>query len=173
MNTSVDSTWSLIWKLKVSQKIQMFVWLLYHGKILTNEERMRRRMTDDPRCHCCRDKIEGLDHLFHACRDARLIWDKLLNEGAKKRYMGLPFREWIRWDLKLDLLNEEMPWKELFVICLWWIWRWRNDEVYNAKQLDLGRKLAMVKSRFHEIIVNENKASSIGVWRNPRMAWVG
>ena len=56
MNTSVDSTWSLIWKLKVPPKIKMFVWLLYHGKILTNEERMRRRMTYDLRCHCCRDK---------------------------------------------------------------------------------------------------------------------
>ena len=39
---------------------------------------------------------------------------------------------------------------------------------FNAKQLDLGRKLAMVMSHFHEIIaVKETKASSIGVWRKP------
>ena len=45
MNTSLDGTWSSVWKLKVHPKIKTFVWLLYHGKILTNEERMRRRMT--------------------------------------------------------------------------------------------------------------------------------
>ena len=47
MNTSLDGTWSLIWKLKVAPKIKTFVWLLFHGKILTNEEKIRRRMTDD------------------------------------------------------------------------------------------------------------------------------
>ena len=56
---------------------------------------MRSRMTNDPRCHSCRDETEDLDHLFRTCRDARLIWDKLLNKDAKRQCMGLPFREWI------------------------------------------------------------------------------
>ena len=72
-NTSLDGIWSLIWKLKVPPKIQMFVWLLYHEKILTNEETMRSRMTNDPRCHSCRDETKDLDHLFRTCRDVRLI----------------------------------------------------------------------------------------------------
>ena len=56
---------------------------------------MRRKMTYDPRCHCCRDETEDLDHLFRTCRDAWLKWDKLLNEDAKIRCMGLRFLEWI------------------------------------------------------------------------------
>ena len=82
--------------------------------------------------------------------------------------------EWIRWNLKLDLPNEKRLWKELFVICLWWIWRWRNDAVFKARLLDLGRKLDMVKPYFHEIIaVKETKASSTRAWLKPGMAWVG
>ena len=56
---------------------------------------MRRKMTYDPRCLCCRDETEDLDYLFRTCRDARLIWNKLLNKDAKIWCMGLPFPEWI------------------------------------------------------------------------------
>ena len=45
--------WKIIRKLQLPQKIRTFIWMLFHGKILTNLERMRRRITDDPYCHCC------------------------------------------------------------------------------------------------------------------------
>ena len=46
--------------------------------------------------------------------------------------------------------------------------------VFNAKLLDLGRKLDMVKSYFHEIIaVKETKASSTRAWLKLGIAWVG
>ena len=62
-----DGKWKIIWKLQLPQKICTFIWRLFHGKILTNLERMRRRITDDPYCHYCPQDLEDLFHLFRNC----------------------------------------------------------------------------------------------------------
>ena len=57
-------TWMIIWKLQLPQKIRTFIWMLFHGKLLTNLERMRRRITNDPYCHSFQQDLEDLYHLF-------------------------------------------------------------------------------------------------------------
>ena len=37
--------WTVIWKLKVPQKIRTFLWLTQHGKLMTNHERFHRGMS--------------------------------------------------------------------------------------------------------------------------------
>ena len=60
LNLPQDAVWNSIWKLKIPPKIKAFVWLVYHGRILTNEERMRRGLTDNPMCHRCIVDTESL-----------------------------------------------------------------------------------------------------------------
>lgn len=40
-----DDSWNVIWKIMVPNRIQMFVLLFRHGKIMSNAERLRRRFT--------------------------------------------------------------------------------------------------------------------------------
>ena len=51
----------------------MFVWLLLHGKILTNMERTRRGITAKAYCKCCLGEEEDLNHIFRSCNKARPI----------------------------------------------------------------------------------------------------
>ena len=80
----------------------------------------------------------------------------MIATGIRERGKNLPFRNWIRWNLKLKILNEEKPWKETFALCLWWLWRWRNDEVFNAHKVSLERKWKTVHAYSLEVTVGKN-----------------
>ncbi|KAL4325712.1 hypothetical protein GQ457_11G032710 [Hibiscus cannabinus] len=46
-----NAHWSNIWRLLVPQRIHIFIWLIFHGRLLTNEERARRHLVaSDSRC---------------------------------------------------------------------------------------------------------------------------
>ena len=65
--SNLDGTWKIIWKLQLPQKIRTFIWMLFYGKILANLERMRRRIRDDPYCHCCPYDLEDLVGVIDIC----------------------------------------------------------------------------------------------------------
>ena len=70
--------WNSIWKLHLPQRIRMFTWLIYHGKILTNLEKYHRGYAADSSCHFCPSEIEDLNHLFIFCAKTDLFWQRLL-----------------------------------------------------------------------------------------------
>ena len=73
--------------------------MLFHGKILTNLEKMKRRITDDPYCHCCPQDLEDLCHLFRNCTKVKPLWQRVMTKEEKKGNIILPFQEWLRWNL--------------------------------------------------------------------------
>jgi hypothetical protein len=52
-----------VWKLKVPQKIDFFLWLLFHNKLLTRDNLVKRQNVDDLTCVFC-NKVESCQHLF-------------------------------------------------------------------------------------------------------------
>ena len=70
--------WSCIWKLAVPQRGWLFVWLLYHGKLMKNLERSRRGFTSNSYCPCCPSVVKDLDHLFRTCPKVANVWSKLV-----------------------------------------------------------------------------------------------
>lgn len=42
--------WNSIWKLKVPNRIRTFLWLVRHGRILTNGNRVKRGVLDCDKC---------------------------------------------------------------------------------------------------------------------------
>nr|GMD45866.1 putative expansin-B14 [Ipomoea batatas] len=57
-----DVGWKKICKLKVANRIGMFIWLFRHGCILCNEERKRRHLTPNGNCPWCSDTCEDVEH---------------------------------------------------------------------------------------------------------------
>ena len=95
--------WDQIWKLKVPQRIRMFIWLINHGKLLTNLERNRRGFTVDPFCKHCPNIIKDLDHVFRKCIKVKPLCAKLADETDLRSTQDM---------------NDE--WKDKFSNCLWW-----------------------------------------------------
>ena len=89
----------------------------------------------------------------------------------------------MRWNLKSKVHGNKGPWKESFALCLWLIWRWRNDVIFNGKEISMNRKVAWIASYIQEIMSAfsnqaiacrgkfKSKMNWIG-WRHPPPGWV-
>ena len=47
--------------------VKLFLWLAMHDKLLTNTERVRRRLTDNDICEKCHNEIESTLHVLRDC----------------------------------------------------------------------------------------------------------
>ncbi|KAL2921356.1 hypothetical protein RDABS01_012847 [Bienertia sinuspersici] len=59
--------WNVIWKTPVQQRIRAFIWVLMHGRLLYNVNRVKRNLSDDPTCPRCHQAEESNMHLFRDC----------------------------------------------------------------------------------------------------------
>lgn len=64
---------SSIWKLAIPPRVQFFLWLLSHNKLLTRDNLAKRRNVSDPSCLFCANK-ESIPHLFFECCVAGNVW---------------------------------------------------------------------------------------------------
>jgi hypothetical protein len=53
-------------KIKVPQKFTFFLWLLFHNKLLTKDNLVKRQSVDDLTCVFC-NEVESCQHLFFDC----------------------------------------------------------------------------------------------------------
>ncbi|KAE8690784.1 hypothetical protein F3Y22_tig00110893pilonHSYRG00506 [Hibiscus syriacus] len=71
----VDSTWKRIWTIKLPQRLRFFLWLILKEKVMTNFERSKRMLTDNPSCPACNCPSETILHVLRDCPYARMVWD--------------------------------------------------------------------------------------------------
>lgn len=93
LSTTRDD-WSLIWRLKIPSCIITFLWLIKHGKVLTNVERCRRNISVNNHCPFCAEKREDLDHTFRTCPRANHVWEKVYPYAAISDSHLLTFDDW-------------------------------------------------------------------------------
>ena len=69
----VGPSHKLIWKVKVPQKIKIFIWLLTNNVVLTKDNLIRRKWSGSPVCQFC-DQNETVGHLFFTCPIVKVNW---------------------------------------------------------------------------------------------------
>ena len=130
----------------------MFMWLVHHGKLMTNHERTRLCLTVNPHCQCCPTTIEDLDHVFKSCSKASVVWLQQAKHETVRQAHHMAFQEWLRWNLnQTNVHGDGGEWKDQFAILLWWLWRWRNESIFNKREATLEAKVAMARHYSREV----------------------
>jgi hypothetical protein len=62
-----------VWDLKISPRIQIFVWLLSQNKILTRDNLRKRGISKPIECSLCKE-VESISNLFFDCLISKLLW---------------------------------------------------------------------------------------------------
>ncbi|KAF4389627.1 hypothetical protein F8388_009760 [Cannabis sativa] len=68
-----DPIWSKIWKLKISERMKLFLWKLGHD-ILPFGERLQRIFGNELVCAICDEQEDSAVHLFCHCPLAKSLW---------------------------------------------------------------------------------------------------
>jgi len=116
--TDNTGKWHWLVKLKAIENIKHLLWLIFHGCLLTNTLRFRRRLTDNQGCPCCQFAVEDTWYCIRDCRRAWEVWSELGFIGATN-FLGGNIVDWI-----IQQVNSNQG--HMFLSALWWIWRQRN-----------------------------------------------
>lgn len=130
--TPKATKWNAIWKLKIPSRIKMFLWLVRHEKIMTNNLRVKRGFVFCDKRLLCNETIEDTDHVLRKCPAADEIWRRIHSHFHLKS-RSLSFQNWLDCGV-VNRGNEHRPENEnlLFALTIWWTWKWMNKEIFTG-----------------------------------------
>ncbi|XP_072074464.1 uncharacterized protein [Arachis hypogaea] len=180
-NENQDQTWNLIWKWKGPQRIKCFMWLATQNKLMTSERR-QKIFGANPNCHRCPNNPETLLHTLRDCTEASRIWRQLVKPSYITTFYRAPFETWIRWNLTVEIGANAQPWLSQFVVTCWWLWKWRNKEIFdppfrrpNNAHLWIKEYLQRINNAFEKvnILKGAQKKKEIHIaWQPPEDGWL-
>lgn len=129
---NTDDNWNWIWQLKVSAKLQGFLWTCMHGKILTNQHRKLRGLIDCDLCLRCDTAVEDLKHLFFDCPTSANLWLRLPKFQVLTIGDLNAWRTWINTNIRLKHAKSGGFFNSVLALTfLWNIWIMRNKKVFD------------------------------------------
>jgi hypothetical protein len=143
LSSSSDSIWSKVWHKSVPLKVSCLVWRLFHNRLLTRDNLLRRCVLDQNSVHCvggcgC---AESITHLFIECPVFSGVWFGIC--------------KWLRISTALQkeghlhleqfgglLCNKKVISSCIRVIwfaCIWIIWKAKNDKCFQNKGVSIDK----------------------------------
>ncbi|PKI55072.1 hypothetical protein CRG98_024538 [Punica granatum] len=85
----------LIWRWKGPQRVPGFVWLVGHGRLLTNELRFQRGISENGLCSICHTGLETTIHVLRDCDAAKMIWKQLVPRNLQHLFFSDDGEQWM------------------------------------------------------------------------------
>lgn len=138
--------------LRVQQRIKVFVWLVAHNKVLTNYNRWKRRMTQLAGCARCTCEKEDTLHMVRDCVASREVWEVMLLRYPQSRFFThTSVQQWLYEGLRGHKAEKgKFGWKEIMATVMWWLWKCRNDEVFDKVTRTLNERICFIQMRIEE-----------------------
>lgn len=127
------------------------MWLLTHGKFLSNFNRWRRNLSKRLICEPCQEQEETNLHVIQDCIEAKKVWPHFISLDLQQKFYLLPPQEWVLWNLssgKLHRLSRE--WRIRFAVTCWWVWMGRNEAIFNGSCLGEHLKVDHINKSVEE-----------------------
>ncbi|GKU91977.1 hypothetical protein SLEP1_g5773 [Rubroshorea leprosula] len=126
--------WNDIW-VGCTERVKLFVWLLWRGKILTNSVRFERHMAPTPVCPRCEQSPETPLHLLRDCFYSRLVWQSA--SLLPIDFFSLNFDSWLKRNAITPRQKTNSPnlWPFVFLATIWHLWKSRNKLVFEGQRI--------------------------------------
>ncbi|KAF5206933.1 hypothetical protein FRX31_003481 [Thalictrum thalictroides] len=125
------------WDKNLPLKIKFFIWTTLLGRILTNDNLIRRGKGVNPVCSECRMSNEDIPHLFLHCSRSLKVWKMIL--GPRQNVYEDIFavdslEDWlIAWPVGPVAELGSRVWELLPYATAWILWKTRNCRVFQLK----------------------------------------
>ncbi|OMO73242.1 reverse transcriptase [Corchorus capsularis] len=129
-NVEGKFNWKWVWKTPTHPKIQHFIWLTAHGRLVTRSYLKIIGIISDDLCPMCNEGPETIQHLFIDCPHTASVWNQLHPPPLEQ--CTCPY-DWLKANCSnsKSSFHLKIPWNVVFAMFLWYIWNRRNDKVFN------------------------------------------
>ncbi|CAN1788712.1 Putative ribonuclease H protein At1g65750 [Linum perenne] len=121
--SATAEVWKTIWRWRGPNRIRHFLWLAGQDRLLTNDQRMRRKQTADPNCPWCPGQIENSIHVLRDCSFAKGVWNLVHHFDQTATVWSTQGEVWLSHFLSADK-------SLLFGVICWSLWKTRNAKVF-------------------------------------------
>lgn len=128
----IDNTslWSQICHLETIERVRHFIWLITHGRLLTNERKARLHL-GDPSCYNCQSEIESSLHVLRNCSPAKEMWLHLINAKFRHSLFRCNLQDWIFFNMQNQVgMHSHLPWSAIWANGCHLLWNWRNKRIH-------------------------------------------
>jgi len=180
-NAAQDETWLKLWKIRAPERIKHFMWMLYHGRLLTNL-RKHKMGIGNPMCRFCHDEIESEIHVLRDCPKATALWLCVVDIAARTSFFEGDLSHWIKFNLFTNVYwNHNVDWSDFWATACHAIWNWRNKETHNdnyQRPLHAKNIIMSYVNDYHNAIAKSvivtaqpRHLEEVG-WKEPPIGWV-
>ena len=120
-----ERSWSCVWKLIGLEKFRLFIWLVLNQALTNNYVCFAHHVAAMDVCQCCSHAEKTPLHCLSDCALAKEVLC-VPGFGADACFFHLDCISWVKRNLKLSC-------NPLFLVTLWWLWRWRNQSVFDGR----------------------------------------
>jgi hypothetical protein len=125
-----EKMWRMIWKLQVPERVKCYIWLLKHGRVLTNL-RLSKMHRGSPFCSSCGDIIETELHVLRDCAQCMNIWLAVVKDSTRAKFFNSNLQQWIGSNLNGEIQGEGVEnWPSFWAHACHSLWFWRNKEAH-------------------------------------------
>ncbi|XP_050217492.1 uncharacterized protein LOC126668329 [Mercurialis annua] len=138
---------SLVWFAGFIPRHAFILWLGLKCRIMTKDRLLSWGTISSDTCSLCNDKSETMDHLFFGCVYSDCIWKGVLVWLGIRRQIN-PWRREISWFVRRAKGRSEIAKKRRlsFAAAVYFIWRARNEAVFNNNVMNPLQTLEGIKS---------------------------
>lgn len=147
----MEKKWKILWKLKLTERQKFFGWLLLHDRIMTKTLLAHRGMTSNVAYVIYDGEEESPLHLFRDCRSTNGVWHHLIPPQLTSTFYVCSLNQWIEMNMFVKGYKwEGLEWRALFVLVCWWLWKFRNDRIFNEASTTLA--ILLLRQQTKELV---------------------
>lgn len=144
--------WKRIWRLKVQERIKVFLWLLAHEKVLTNLSRVRRNLSQSACCDRCPAAVEDAMHAVRDCPASKEVWIRFVPPDVHNQFFSFGVQDWLLTNISSGSHpSRGERWPANMAIACWKLWKWRYDEVLTQRRRSVDQKIVDLRLIFREM----------------------
>ncbi|XP_057796787.1 uncharacterized protein LOC131012797 [Salvia miltiorrhiza] len=153
---SIEGHWSLLWKIKVPQKVQNILWRAARDNLPSKAKLLSRGLQVGGECGICKAGYENLWHTFFSCPFAEDCWRisnmELYIDNVRSRCESFLQALFMIVDDKDDTRKIKI------CMLLWQIWKARNSAVWNNENPSPASSVLMAACTYEDWTAAHSRA---------------